>query len=160
MCDLVLLYLLPKREFYKNMKFKYTDTQVQVRPSKMSLCSLWTAEGSREVFNQSEKVIGAYFPSPRPAYISHGSRNLHLPSDYCCVHSHNVWESLWLVQIIWWKMKSVSVPPTLLSSFTSVLQQDSESVGVDTNVYYTLEANANQAQGKDRSKVSRRQSVQ
>ncbi|KAK2828808.1 hypothetical protein Q5P01_019842 [Channa striata] len=28
-CDLVLLYLLPKREFYKNMKFKYTDTQVQ-----------------------------------------------------------------------------------------------------------------------------------
>uniref|UniRef100_A0A3Q4H0Z6 Uncharacterized protein n=1 Tax=Neolamprologus brichardi TaxID=32507 RepID=A0A3Q4H0Z6_NEOBR len=29
-CDLVLLYLLPKREFYKNMKFKYTDTQVQV----------------------------------------------------------------------------------------------------------------------------------
>ncbi|KAF7659801.1 hypothetical protein LDENG_00292950 [Lucifuga dentata] len=26
-CDLVLLYLLPKREFYKNMKFKYTDTQ-------------------------------------------------------------------------------------------------------------------------------------
>ncbi|XP_035770711.1 P2X purinoceptor 1 [Neolamprologus brichardi] len=57
-CDLVLLYLLPKREFYKNMKFKYTDTQVQ---------------------------------------------------------------------------------------------QDSESVGVDTNVYYTLEANAKQAQGKDRS---------
>uniref|UniRef100_A0A671TRF9 P2X purinoceptor n=1 Tax=Sparus aurata TaxID=8175 RepID=A0A671TRF9_SPAAU len=29
-CDLVLLYLLPKREFYKNMKFKYTDTQAQV----------------------------------------------------------------------------------------------------------------------------------
>ncbi|XP_036974450.1 P2X purinoceptor 1 isoform X3 [Acanthopagrus latus] len=28
-CDLVLLYLLPKREFYKNMKFKYTDTQAQ-----------------------------------------------------------------------------------------------------------------------------------
>ncbi|CAN9501592.1 unnamed protein product [Ophioblennius macclurei] len=28
-CDLVLLYLLPKREFYKNMKFKYTDTQTQ-----------------------------------------------------------------------------------------------------------------------------------
>ncbi|XP_028323329.1 P2X purinoceptor 1 isoform X2 [Gouania willdenowi] len=26
-CDLVLLYLLPKREFYKNMKFKYTDIQ-------------------------------------------------------------------------------------------------------------------------------------
>lgn len=28
-CDLVLLYLLPKREFYKNMKFKYTDTHIQ-----------------------------------------------------------------------------------------------------------------------------------
>ncbi|XP_037543513.1 P2X purinoceptor 1 isoform X2 [Nematolebias whitei] len=28
-CDLVLLHLLPKREFYKNMKFKYTDTQTQ-----------------------------------------------------------------------------------------------------------------------------------
>ncbi|XP_072302779.1 P2X purinoceptor 1 isoform X2 [Eucyclogobius newberryi] len=28
-CDLVLLYLLPKRAFYKNMKFKYTDTQGQ-----------------------------------------------------------------------------------------------------------------------------------
>ncbi|XP_026228303.1 P2X purinoceptor 1 isoform X3 [Anabas testudineus] len=28
-CDLVLLYLLPKREFYKNMKFKYTDTPIQ-----------------------------------------------------------------------------------------------------------------------------------
>ncbi|XP_047235706.1 P2X purinoceptor 1 isoform X2 [Girardinichthys multiradiatus] len=32
-CDLVLLYLLPKREFYKNMKFKYTDTQTQDRES-------------------------------------------------------------------------------------------------------------------------------
>nr|XP_019941491.1 PREDICTED: P2X purinoceptor 1 isoform X1 [Paralichthys olivaceus] len=28
-CDLVLLYLLPKREFYKNMKFKYTDSHAQ-----------------------------------------------------------------------------------------------------------------------------------
>ncbi|XP_054481265.1 P2X purinoceptor 1 isoform X2 [Anoplopoma fimbria] len=28
-CDLVLLYLLPKREFYKNMKFKHTDTHQQ-----------------------------------------------------------------------------------------------------------------------------------
>ncbi|KAM3600798.1 uncharacterized protein V6R79_002605 [Siganus canaliculatus] len=28
-CDLVLLYLLPKRQFYKNMKFKYTDTHSQ-----------------------------------------------------------------------------------------------------------------------------------
>eukprot|EP00066_Takifugu_rubripes_P027045 XP_011616311.1 PREDICTED: P2X purinoceptor 1 isoform X3 [Takifugu rubripes] len=28
-CDLVLLYLLPKREFYKNMKFKYTDAHAQ-----------------------------------------------------------------------------------------------------------------------------------
>uniref|UniRef100_A0A673BKG9 Purinergic receptor P2X, ligand-gated ion channel, 1 n=1 Tax=Sphaeramia orbicularis TaxID=375764 RepID=A0A673BKG9_9TELE len=32
-CDLVLLYLLPKREYYKNMKFKYTDGGHQeVRP--------------------------------------------------------------------------------------------------------------------------------
>uniref|UniRef100_A0A3B3WBB3 Uncharacterized protein n=1 Tax=Poecilia mexicana TaxID=48701 RepID=A0A3B3WBB3_9TELE len=44
-CDLVLLYLLPKREFYKNMKFKYTDTQTQVScifliftSSTLSLC--------------------------------------------------------------------------------------------------------------------------
>ncbi|XP_037604513.1 P2X purinoceptor 1 isoform X2 [Sebastes umbrosus] len=28
-CDLVLLYLLPKREFYHNMKFKHTDTHTQ-----------------------------------------------------------------------------------------------------------------------------------
>ncbi|XP_059207762.1 P2X purinoceptor 1 [Centropristis striata] len=28
-CDLVLLYLLPKRDFYRDMKFKYTDTHVQ-----------------------------------------------------------------------------------------------------------------------------------
>ncbi|XP_068455843.1 P2X purinoceptor 1 isoform X3 [Clinocottus analis] len=28
-CDLVLLYVLPKREFYKNMKFKQTDTHEQ-----------------------------------------------------------------------------------------------------------------------------------
>ncbi|XP_074468239.1 P2X purinoceptor 1 isoform X2 [Sebastes fasciatus] len=28
-CDLVLLYLLPKREFYHNMKFKQTDTHAQ-----------------------------------------------------------------------------------------------------------------------------------
>ncbi|XP_042286408.1 P2X purinoceptor 1 isoform X3 [Thunnus maccoyii] len=28
-CDLMMLYILPKREFYKNMKFKYTDTQIQ-----------------------------------------------------------------------------------------------------------------------------------
>ncbi|CAB1429899.1 unnamed protein product [Pleuronectes platessa] len=27
-CDLMLLYLLPKREFYKNMKFKHTDSHV------------------------------------------------------------------------------------------------------------------------------------
>ena len=29
-CDLVLLYILPKREFYKNMKYKYTDTHQRV----------------------------------------------------------------------------------------------------------------------------------
>ncbi|XP_044079441.1 P2X purinoceptor 1 isoform X3 [Siniperca chuatsi] len=57
-CDLVLLYLLPKREFYKNMKFKYTDSHVQ---------------------------------------------------------------------------------------------HDSESLGLDTSVYYTLEANARQVQGTDQS---------
>ncbi|XP_024121468.1 P2X purinoceptor 1 isoform X1 [Oryzias melastigma] len=28
-CDLVLLYVLPRRDFYKNMKFKYTDTAAQ-----------------------------------------------------------------------------------------------------------------------------------
>ncbi|XP_033834837.2 P2X purinoceptor 1 isoform X3 [Periophthalmus magnuspinnatus] len=33
-CDLVLLYLLPKREFYKNMKFKYTETQNQDQESE------------------------------------------------------------------------------------------------------------------------------
>lgn len=31
-CDLVLLYLLPKREYYKNMKFKYTDGGHQEDP--------------------------------------------------------------------------------------------------------------------------------
>ncbi|KAM6906926.1 P2X purinoceptor 1 isoform 2-T2 [Xenentodon cancila] len=60
-CDLVLLHLLPKREFYKNMKFKYTDLHAQ---------------------------------------------------------------------------------------------QDTESLGLDSSVYYTLEANARQAQGKDKSNVS------
>lgn len=40
-CDLVLLYLLPKREFYKNMKFKYTDTQSQVRcPRQYISCNM------------------------------------------------------------------------------------------------------------------------
>uniref|UniRef100_A0A7N8WQU9 Purinergic receptor P2X, ligand-gated ion channel, 1 n=1 Tax=Mastacembelus armatus TaxID=205130 RepID=A0A7N8WQU9_9TELE len=29
-CDLVLLHLLPKKEFYKNMKFKCTDSHIQV----------------------------------------------------------------------------------------------------------------------------------
>uniref|UniRef100_A0A665U842 P2X purinoceptor n=1 Tax=Echeneis naucrates TaxID=173247 RepID=A0A665U842_ECHNA len=32
-CDLVLLYLLPKREFYKHMKFKNTNTYAKVRSS-------------------------------------------------------------------------------------------------------------------------------
>ncbi|XP_051256293.1 P2X purinoceptor 1 isoform X3 [Dicentrarchus labrax] len=36
-CDLVLLYLLPKREFYKNMKFKYTDTQTQQDSESLGL---------------------------------------------------------------------------------------------------------------------------
>uniref|UniRef100_A0A1A7WW40 P2X purinoceptor n=4 Tax=Iconisemion striatum TaxID=60296 RepID=A0A1A7WW40_9TELE len=38
-CDLVLLYLLPKREFYKNMKFKYTDTEVQQDSESLALDS-------------------------------------------------------------------------------------------------------------------------
>lgn len=33
---MVLLYLLPKREFYKNMKFKYTDTQTQVSSTRVA----------------------------------------------------------------------------------------------------------------------------
>lgn len=57
-CDLVLLYLLPKREFYKNMKFKYTDTQTQVSflsvvnilptvlPALVSLTNHWGAAKS------------------------------------------------------------------------------------------------------------------
>ncbi|XP_028276750.1 P2X purinoceptor 1 isoform X2 [Parambassis ranga] len=36
-CDLVLLYLLPKREFYKNMKFKYTDTPAQQDSESLGL---------------------------------------------------------------------------------------------------------------------------
>nr|XP_057943766.1 P2X purinoceptor 1 isoform X2 [Doryrhamphus excisus] len=36
-CDLVLLYLLPKREFYKNMKFKYTDTHAQTDSESLTL---------------------------------------------------------------------------------------------------------------------------
>ncbi|KAM9348402.1 P2X purinoceptor 1 isoform 3-T3 [Symphorus nematophorus] len=36
-CDLVLLYLLPKREFYKNMKFKYTDTHAQQDSESLGL---------------------------------------------------------------------------------------------------------------------------
>ncbi|XP_074527846.1 P2X purinoceptor 1 isoform X2 [Halichoeres trimaculatus] len=36
-CDLVLLYLLPKREFYKNMKFKYTDTHIQPDSESLGL---------------------------------------------------------------------------------------------------------------------------
>ncbi|XP_078142530.1 P2X purinoceptor 1 isoform X5 [Centroberyx gerrardi] len=43
-CDLVLLYLLPKREFYKNMKFKYTDAHAQDPDSET--CS--TERGAKE----------------------------------------------------------------------------------------------------------------
>nr|XP_046265916.1 P2X purinoceptor 1 isoform X2 [Scatophagus argus] len=38
-CDLVLLYLLPKREFYKNMKFKYTNTHAQHDSESLGLDS-------------------------------------------------------------------------------------------------------------------------
>lgn len=56
-CDLVLLYLLPKREFYKNMKFKYTDTQVQV--SSMMHMN-WTSNLISVVtWNQFEQKVAA-----------------------------------------------------------------------------------------------------
>ncbi|KAM9846869.1 P2X purinoceptor 1 isoform 3-T3 [Aulostomus maculatus] len=38
-CDLVLLYLLPKREFYKNMKFKYTESHIQPDSESLGLDS-------------------------------------------------------------------------------------------------------------------------
>lgn len=47
-CDLVLLYLLPKREFYKNMKFKYTDTQAQVRPAEWFCCNITASTGGQQ----------------------------------------------------------------------------------------------------------------
>lgn len=47
-CDLVLLYLLPKREFYKNMKFKYTDTHAQVRPAEWISCNITASTGGQQ----------------------------------------------------------------------------------------------------------------
>uniref|UniRef100_A0A673Z2P2 P2X purinoceptor n=1 Tax=Salmo trutta TaxID=8032 RepID=A0A673Z2P2_SALTR len=37
-CDLILLYLLPKREFYNNMKFKVTETVEQVSSPSPAAC--------------------------------------------------------------------------------------------------------------------------
>ncbi|XP_010741429.1 P2X purinoceptor 1 isoform X2 [Larimichthys crocea] len=47
-CDLVLLYLLPKREFYKNMKFKHTDSHTQHDSESLGLdtCAYYTLEAS------------------------------------------------------------------------------------------------------------------
>ncbi|XP_034405409.1 P2X purinoceptor 1 isoform X3 [Cyclopterus lumpus] len=42
LCDLVLLYLLPKREFYKNMKFKQTGTQKRDPDPDSDACSTET----------------------------------------------------------------------------------------------------------------------
>lgn len=54
----MLLYLLPKREFYKNMKFKHIDTRAQVRPrTAVVAISLRTQGGSREL-EQSEPRQG------------------------------------------------------------------------------------------------------
>ncbi|KAM9728402.1 P2X purinoceptor 1 isoform 2-T2 [Menidia menidia] len=47
-CDLVLLYLLPKREFYKNMKFKYTDTHPKDSKSLGLDSSLYYALDARQ----------------------------------------------------------------------------------------------------------------
>nr|XP_049597606.1 P2X purinoceptor 1 isoform X4 [Syngnathus scovelli] len=47
-CDLVLLYLLPKREFYKNMKFKYTDTHEQDQDSEAGSTETDEYKGQRQ----------------------------------------------------------------------------------------------------------------
>ncbi|KAM9782343.1 P2X purinoceptor 1 isoform X1 [Syngnathus typhle] len=47
-CDLVLLYLLPKREFYKNMKFKYTDTHEQDQDSEAGSTETDESKGQRQ----------------------------------------------------------------------------------------------------------------
>ncbi|XP_023198376.1 P2X purinoceptor 1 isoform X3 [Xiphophorus maculatus] len=56
-CDLVLLYLLPKREFYKNMKFKYTDTQTQQDNESIDLDSnaYYTLEANSRQVQDEDK---------------------------------------------------------------------------------------------------------
>ncbi|CAL8364099.1 unnamed protein product [Lota lota] len=44
-CDLVLLYILPKREFYKNMKYKYTETQQRDVDSEAGITEKEAAKG-------------------------------------------------------------------------------------------------------------------
>ncbi|XP_041864651.1 P2X purinoceptor 1 isoform X2 [Melanotaenia boesemani] len=56
-CDLVLLYLLPKREFYKNMKFKYTETQTQQDSESLGLDSsiYYTLEANARQVQDKDK---------------------------------------------------------------------------------------------------------
>uniref|UniRef100_A0A8C5DTK5 P2X purinoceptor n=1 Tax=Gouania willdenowi TaxID=441366 RepID=A0A8C5DTK5_GOUWI len=53
-CDLVLLYLLPKREFYKNMKFKYTDIQKPVSSNVKWTFKKKGKTGAQELLSRSE----------------------------------------------------------------------------------------------------------
>ncbi|XP_013875068.1 P2X purinoceptor 1 isoform X2 [Austrofundulus limnaeus] len=52
-CDLVLLHLLPKREFYKNMKFKYTDTQTQQESFGLDSNTYYTLDAQDQVKDKS-----------------------------------------------------------------------------------------------------------
>ncbi|KAI3373446.1 hypothetical protein L3Q82_022051, partial [Scortum barcoo] len=62
-CDLVLLHLLPKREFYKNMKFKYTDTHTQHDSESLGLDTsiYYTLEANaRQVQDTDQSNVSAY----------------------------------------------------------------------------------------------------
>lgn len=76
MCDLVLLYLLPKREFYKNMKFKYTDsnTHAQVRPCTAALLQYHCKHGGgqQRVWGVSAKAGTDLLSQIRPALVPCG----------------------------------------------------------------------------------------
>ncbi|XP_072231507.1 P2X purinoceptor 1 isoform X2 [Leuresthes tenuis] len=56
-CDLVLLYLLPKREFYKNMKFKYTDTHAQDSESLGLDSSIYFTLDARQVKDKDKSDV-------------------------------------------------------------------------------------------------------
>lgn len=88
-CDLVLLYLLPKREFYKNMKFKYTDTQAQV--SSMIAYELftwcrfccdvtlvWTQGGSTDAFNSHPQCRQTHNRLPQYLVVSFFILRMHI----------------------------------------------------------------------------------